>query len=196
MSDIRILEDVETDEKDAPTKTTKWLTVLIEGVILLLAVVLVALIRFSWLEPASVTSRSMENTIKVGERLLVDHRRSLSGTWERGDLVFIETTNDKWGDDTLVKRITGLPGESVQILSGQLFINGKELPENYLKERPREENIGPIVLGSSEYFVMGDNRNNSGDSRDFGPVSNAEIKGRIIRKIWPMQALPRPDYAK
>ena len=195
MSDVRILEQVETDEKEPPAQTTKWLTCLIEAVILALAVLLMVMIRISWLEPASVTSGSMENTLKVGERFLVDHRKSLSGSWKRGDIVFIKTTNESWGKDTLVKRVIGLPGETIETMNGQVFVNGQKLEENYLKETPQGGDTRAITLGSDQYFVMGDNRNISGDSRDFGPVSNAEIKGRVFRKIWPMQALPKPNYA-
>jgi len=195
MADVRILEQVETDEDSIPTQSAKWLTCLIEAFILALAVLLMVLIRISWLEPASVTSGSMENTLKVGERFLVDHRKGLSGTWKRGDIIFFQTTDGEWGEDTLVKRIIGLPGETIEIMNGQVFVNGKELAENYLKEEKREGDTKPTVLGAGQYFVMGDNRNNSGDSRDFGPVTNEEIKGRVIRKIWPMQALPRPEYS-
>lgn len=194
MADVRILEQVEIDEKDAPAPTNKWLTFLIEAVILLLAILLVVLIRVSWLEPASVTSRSMENTIKVGERFLVDHRKSLRGSWKRGDIVLIETKNDDWGDDTLVKRVIGLPGETIELVNGQVFVNRNLLKENYLKEPSDLEDVQSTILGAGQYFVMGDNRNNSGDSRDFGPVSSKEIKGRVTRKIWPLQALPQPDY--
>lgn len=194
MADVRILEQVETDEKDVPTQTTKWLTCLIEAGILLLALLLMVLIRISWLEPASVTSRSMENTLKVGERFLVDHRNGLKGTWKRGDIVLINTKSDEWGEDLLVKRVIGLPGETIEFYNGQVYIDRKPLVENYLKEEPKPEEIRPTVLGAGQYFVMGDNRNNSGDSRDFGPVTNEEIKGRVIRKIWPLQALPKPDY--
>lgn len=194
MADVRILEDVETDEQDVATPTAKWLTAIIEIIILLLAVVLIVLVRQTWLEPAQVTSGSMENTLKVGERIIIDHRSSLRGSWRRGDIVLIETNNGGWGEDTLVKRVIGLPGETVEVMAGQVYIDGKPLSETYLKEKPELEDAPRIVLGKDQYYVLGDNRNNSGDSREFGPVSNDEIKGRAIRKLWPMGTFKRPDY--
>jgi signal peptidase I len=137
----------------------------------------------------------MENTMKVGEKFLVDHRKSLSGTWKRGDIVLIETISEEWGEDTVVKRVIGLPGETIEIVNGQVMVDGKAITEPYLKEPAEAENIPPVVLGAGQYYVMGDNRNNSADSRQHGPVANAEIRGRVTRKFWPMQALPRPTYS-
>ena len=190
---VRILEQSEVNEK---AKSAKWLTCLIEAVILGLAILLIAMVRLSWLEPAGVTSDSMENTLKVGEKFLVDHRKSLSGTWKRGDIVLIETVNDQWGEDTLVKRVIALPGETVEVVGGQAMINGKALKENYLKEAAEDEAVPPLVLGAGQYYVMGDNRNNSADSRQYGSVSNDEIRGRVTRKFWPMGKIPGANYSE
>lgn len=195
MSDIRILEQVETDEKEIPPQSSRWLTWTIEVVIILLAVALIFIVRQSWLEPAEVTSSSMENTLKKGDRFLVDHRKALSGTWKRGDIVLVYTENGGWGEDTVVKRVIGLPGETVEILNGQVYINGKALAEDYLKERPRPQDTPRITLGAGEYYILGDNRNRSGDSREFGPVTNDEIRGRAVRRIWPMGGFEKPNYA-
>jgi len=193
MCEVRILEQSETNEK---ARSAKWLTCLIEAVILGLAILLIAMVRLSWLEPSGVTSDSMENTLKVGEKFLIDHRKSLSGTWKRGDIVLIETTNEQWGEDTLVKRVIGLPGETVEVVNGQVMVNAKALTENYLKEAADDEAVPPVVLDKGQYYVMGDNRNNSGDSRQYGPVSNVEIRGRVTRKFWPMEAIPKPNYSE
>ena len=84
MSDVTILEQVETDETELPPeKTAKWLTCLIEAVILLLAVALIFVVRQSWLEPVEVTSGSMENTLRKDDRILLDHRANLSGSWKQ-----------------------------------------------------------------------------------------------------------------
>jgi signal peptidase I len=197
MPDVKILEQVETDETEVPPEqTAKWLTCLIEAVILLLAVALVIVIRQSWLEPLEVTSGSMENTLKKGDRVLLDHRASLSGSWKRGDIVMIDTENESWGEDRVIKRIIGLPGETIEIFEGKVYVNGKPLSENYLKETPEKQYVSPVLLGPDEYYVMGDNRNHSGDSRELGPVKEAEIKGRALRKLWPWDSLPEPDYGE
>lgn len=197
MSDVKILEQVETDETEAPPeKTARWLTCLIEAVILLLAVALILVVRQSWLEPVEVTSGSMESTLKKGDRVLLDHRASLAGSWKRGDIVMVDTENESWGQDRVIKRVIGLPGETVEIFNGKTYINRQPLTENYLKETPENQDVAPIVLGADEYYVMGDNRNHSGDSRELGPVKNSEIKGRALRKLSPWGRLPKPDYSE
>lgn len=196
MSEVRILEQVETEEDQNHTPPSKWLTCLIEIVILWLALTLMFVVRQAWLEPAAVTSSSMESTLRPGERFLIDHRQSLSGKWQRGDIVLVETQNGGWGEDVVVKRIVGLPGEKVEIFRGRVFINGKALRENYLKETPVSNDSIPVQLGNGQYYLLGDNRNNSGDSREFGPVSNDEIRGRAVRRLWSFQPFVRPDYER
>lgn len=196
MSEVRILEQAETVEEEAQASSPKWLTCLIEIVIIWLAITLIVVVRQAWLEPAAVTSSSMESTIRPGERFLVDHRTSLSGRWKRGDIVLVETQNGGWGQDVVVKRIVGLPGEKIEIFRGRVFINGKSLREDYLKEPPAPNDTVPIVLGSGQYYLLGDNRNNSGDSRQYGPVSNDEIKGRAVRRLWSFQPFTPPDYGR
>lgn len=191
-----MVHDQEEKKQNPPPSGSPWLTRFLEGAILVLALLLIFIMRQAWLEPAIVTSRSMEPTFRVGDRFLVDHRRALSGKWKRGDIVLLQTANGRWGEDVLVKRIIGLPGERVEIFKGRIYIDGSLLPENYLKERPLPDDEAPLVLGASEYYVLGDNRNNSGDSREYGPVENAEIRGRVLRKIWPMEAISRPGYAE
>lgn len=92
-----------------------------------------------------------------------------------------------------IKRIIGLPGETVQIdEKGNIYINGEILQENYGKEVIKPENVGiaaePITLGEDEYFVMGDNRNNSSDSRTevVGNIHRKDIIGRAWLRIWPL----------
>ena len=196
MSEVRILEQNETTEDEVQAQPAKWLTCLIEIVIIWLAITLIVVVRQAWLEPAAVTSSSMERTIRPGERFLIDHRQSLSGKWQRGDIVLVETQNGGWGQDVVVKRIIGLPGEKVEIFRGRVFINGKGLREDYLKEPPASADSIPVVLGPEQYYLMGDNRNNSGDSRQFGPVSNDEIVGRAVRRLWSFQPFTRPDYGR
>jgi signal peptidase I len=197
MSEVKIIEQTETGETEAPP-VSKWLTYLIEAMILLLGLVLVVMLRIGVYEPAYIPSRSMENTLQIGDRVLIDHRGSLHGHWRRGDIVLFESEGS-WGDDedTLIKRIIGLPGETVGVINGHVFINGKTLAEDYLKEPQKSEDPVQLTLGRGEYFVMGDNRNNSDDSRYNGAVKDAQIRGRAALIYYPLGRigrLPRPQY--
>lgn len=104
----------------------------------------------------------------------------LHGMLERGDVVLVRSDDSK----VLIKRVVGLPGEEVYIdqRTGAVIIDGEELKEEYTEAITRRSSIQeyPIILGEDEYFVLGDNRENSTDSRDFGPVSSTQIKGEIL----------------
>lgn len=101
------------------------------------------------------------------------------GTPHRGDVVLVQVD-----DQVLIKRVVGLPGEEVYIdqRTGSVMINGEELEEDYTQGSTRRNSIEeyPITLGEDEYFVLGDNREDSMDSRDYGPVSSAQIEGEIL----------------
>jgi signal peptidase I len=172
---------------------------LIEGVILVMAVALGLLIRFGWLETAIVTSDSMLPTLRRDDRLLVDHRASLHGTWERGDIVVFDAPDSWEGEgETWVKRIIGLPGDTLWLRDGQVWINNVALPENYLNGAPSPETTMPVTLKPDEYFLLGDNRDNSQDSRVHGPLPEASIRGRVTRLLGPWGrggALAEPGYS-
>lgn len=192
-----------TDSKTASNKTLTWI---IEGVIIVLAVLLGLAIRWGVYESAIIISRSMSTTLLVGDRLLIDHRNSLHGQWRRGDIIAFTpppawASNQNNGDavgDQYVKRVIGLPGETIDVRAGAAVINGKSLNEPYLNKTPCPDE-GPLhmTLGPDQYFVMGDNRANSEDARDHGPIANSDINGRAVRILAPfsrMGSLPSPDY--
>ena len=182
--------------------------------ILLTVLVFVFVLRLYAFEFSVVTSGSMEKTLFKGDFMLVNHRLALRRHWNRGDVVLFHTPPD-WegggeaeGDSgvvsgfkgqTLVKRIIALPGETVSMRGGVVSINGQVLEQNYLAEAPAPEGMLPKKLGDDEYWVMGDNRNHSDDSRNNGPVPEKYIIGRVELKIWPpkrMGGLPATNYGK
>jgi signal peptidase I len=87
--------------------------------------------------------------------------------------------------EEFVKRVVGLPGERVEARGGTVFVDGRELVEPYLPPGTRTSDFGPVELGEGEYWMMGDNRSNSQDSRFFGPVRRAAMVGRAIVRAWP-----------
>ena len=138
-----------------------------------------------------VEGASMENTLHNGDNLIVDKLSYRFHDPERFDIIVFPF---QFQDNTYyIKRIIGLPGETVQIMDdGSIYINGEKLEENYGMEVIKPETIGraaePIELGDDEYFVMGDDRNNSSDSRTdmVGNITRENIIGKAWLRIWPV----------
>ena len=138
-----------------------------------------------------VEGASMENTLHNGDNLIVDKLSYRFHDPERFDIIVFPF---QFQDNTYyIKRIIGLPGETVQTMDdGSIYINGEKLEENYGMEVIKPETIGraaePIELGDDEYFVMGDNRNNSSDSRTdmVGNIKRENIIGKAWLRIWPV----------
>ena len=135
---------------------------------------------------AIVNGNSMQPTLQNGDLLLV--QRLGYQDPQRFDIVVFDSGD---GQGTLyIKRIMGLPGETVQVADGMLLIDGEPLADSYGLEPMDSGGIAeiPLTLGADEYFVLGDNRNNSGDSRSqaVGPVSRDQIVGKAIFRFWPL----------
>lgn len=136
-----------------------------------------------------VSGSSMEPTLSHEDHLIVDKLSYRFKDPERFDIIVFPFQYDK--DTYYIKRIIGLPGEIVQIdEEGNIYIDGEILEENYGREVIQNPGRASdaIVLGEDEYFVMGDNRNNSSDSRDpsVGNIHRKDIIGRAFIRIWPL----------
>ena len=137
-----------------------------------------------------VSGESMENTLDNGDQLIVDKITYRFQDPERFDIIVFPF---HYKENTYyIKRIIGLPGETVQIADGTIYINGQVLEESYGREVMQDPGIAaePITLGEDEYFVLGDNRNQSSDSRDpsVGLIHRDEIIGRAWLRIWPLDS--------
>lgn len=139
-----------------------------------------------------VIGESMRETLQDGDNLIVDKITYRFGDPERFDIVVFPYRYEK--DTLYVKRIIGLPGETVQITEdGEIYINGERLYEFYGREvmlNPGRA-ITPILLSDDEYFVLGDNRNYSSDSRydDVGSIKRKDIVGKAFVRIWPLNSI-------
>ena len=136
-----------------------------------------------------VSGSSMETTLSDGDHLIVDKISYRFNDPERFDIIVFPFQYDI--DTYYIKRIIGMPGETVQIdEDGNIYIDGEVLEENYGREVIQNSGraADPIRLGEDEYFVMGDNRNNSSDSRDpsVGNIHRKDIIGRAFIRIWPL----------
>jgi len=165
---------------------------IIETVVIALSIFLIVYLFV--MQPHQVNGASMYPNFQDGEYLLTDKVSYRMGEPERGDVVVFKAPPaaqcpEGTGCD-FIKRIIALPGETVEVKDNAVLVNGKTLDEKYLPEsfvtRPGAFMIdGPIALRTGEYFVMGDNRNHSSDSRTWGPVSEDLIVGKVFFRYWP-----------
>lgn len=141
-----------------------------------------------------VWGASMETTLNDGDNLIVDKITYRFRDPQRFDIIVFPFRYEE--NTYYIKRIIGLPGETVQIdLDGTIYIDGEVLEETYGREVIKPENVGiaiePVALEEDEYFVMGDNRNNSSDSRTevVGNIHRDDIIGRAWLRIWPLSEI-------
>ena len=189
--------------KKAPAKR-KTRRAIIEWAILIGSALVIALVIKTFLFQAFyIPSESMKPTLNVGDRVLVNKLSYRVHDVNRGDIVVFETppkAKDANGTiKDLVKRVVGLPGETVETHSGILFVNGRQLEEPYLRNGVKTcaLNSDPGTCGdvpsttvpSGDVFVMGDNRSASKDSRAFGAITESSIVGRVFVRIWPVNDL-------
>lgn len=167
---------------------------------LFLSLLIVLPIRFFIFQPFMVQGASMEPNFSSGDYLIVDEISFRFRQPERGEvIVFKYPVNPS---QKFIKRIIGLPGETVEIKDGKVYINGKLLPESYLSFAITFPNL-KFTLKENEYFVLGDNRTASLDSRVFGAVKREEIIGRALIKVFNLNNPPFlnlaimkiPDYS-
>ena len=137
---------------------------------------------------------SMEPNLHNGEYVLIDKISYLLHPPERGDVVVFTPPNN---ERDYIKRVIGLPGDTVTIKGGQVYVNGVVLDEPYLKNLIRGD-MPARMVEAGRYFVMGDNRNNSSDSRAFGTITPQSIVGRAWLVYWPpsdWSTVPHHTYA-
>lgn len=139
-----------------------------------------------------VDGPSMEPTFFTGQRIIVSRVSYLLGEPERGDIIVFESPDDPGVDPPLIKRLIGVPGDTVEVRDTLVYVNGKQLQEPYFVNTPCTASNCPNntwQLGTDQYFVMGDNRNRSRDSRRFGPITREHIIGEALVRYWPIADL-------
>lgn len=146
------------------------------------AVILAFVIHQFVAETTVVFGQSMEPQLLPRQRLVVEKVTYRFRSPRRGQLVVVEIEES---GANLIKRVVGEPGETVEVEDGTVLVDGKPLSEPYVL-LPSRDNTRPFTLGPTEYFVLGDNRPHSRDSRQFGPVDRQDIVGRAWLRYWPL----------
>lgn len=194
------------DSVSAIDKKKKIKGYILEGMLYVaLFLVCVFVIPNYVVQRAKVSGPSMMNTLQDEDNVLVSKISYEVHDPERFDIVVFypykgreEYKNDKEKQkEHFVKRVIGLPGEKIQIIGSDIYINGKKLEEHYGKDPITDGGIAnePITLGEDEYFLMGDNRAVSFDSRfeEIGPIHKDAIDGKAVLRIWPLKTFGKID---
>lgn len=176
--------------------------------LLLTALVIAVVIKTFLVQPFWIPSESMLPTIEVNDRVMVNKLAFDLGELERGDIVVFRDPAEPEidesipeaiirsvleavgvrtrGRDDLIKRVIGLPGETVTIQENRVHINGVAIDEPYLSDNSDMPDEGPFEVDQDQVFVMGDNREFSFDSRRFGPIPQNDLVGEAFLTIWPL----------
>jgi signal peptidase I len=189
-------------EDQDQASSSRWIVELV-GVVVV-AVLVAVLLRTFVVATYSIPSGSMEPTLQIGDRIVVDKLSYHLHGVDRGNIVVFTTPSneDCAGPPVadLVKRVIGLPGETISLQDGSVYIDGRLLPEPYLPSEVRTDTYpGPSANGYSlhhpyripagDVFVMGDNRPDSCDSRYWGPIKESTIVGQVDFRIWPLSRI-------
>jgi len=149
--------------------------------------VLVSILFFAWIIFCTrgfyVYGSCMEPNLKTGERVLASRAAYWFSSPQRGDVVIFRYPGDP--SKNYVKRVVGLPGDWIEIHNGQLYVNGLPAPEPY-KKLEAHGNYGPERVGEGYLFVLGDNRDQSNDSRFWGELPIANVEAKALLRYWPL----------
>ena len=153
---------------------------------LVVSVAVAAFIIIFLYQPVRVEGTSMLPVLEDQDRLFINKIAYRVGEIHQGDVVVFQYPGDH--EKSYIKRVIALPGDRLRIDQGLVYVNGKLLPEPYVPSRFADDRSEPeMVLPPHEYFVMGDHRSISSDSREFGPVDRSLIYGKAVFVYWPME---------
>jgi signal peptidase I len=194
---------VPDDAGGKPPRSETWvlITLALEWFLVIAGALAIAFtIRATTFQVFYIPSGSMEPTLAIGDRVVVNQWSYRLHDVHRGDIVVFSRPPGESASEVkdLIKRVVGLPGESVTIADNHVRIDGEVLDEPYLPQgtliagtgTPHScEPTSPCVIPDGDVWVMGDNRTNSRDSRYFGPIKESSIVGRAFVRLWPLSRL-------
>ena len=203
VSALVAADDAETGEAvraDLSVKQRSQLRAVWEWVfVVVIAIGAAMLIRLFLFQQYYIDGPSMQTTLMPQDRVLVNKMSYKLHDIHRGDVIVFDRVTNQVQHDDLIKRVLGLPGETLEIRSCIVYIDGIEVDEPYLNPEQTSQiepsarcgshtDMAPIVVPDHMVFVMGDNRVQSFDSRDFGPIDTDKVRGRAFVVIWPASA--------
>lgn len=174
------------NEHSGETKENLW----IEGVkTFATAGVLAVGIRHFVAEPRYIPSGSMLPTLEINDRLIIEKLTYRFRDPLRGEVVVFSPTQtlQKYNfKEAFIKRVIGLPGDKIEVKKGRVYVNDRLIEEKYIEEAPKYT-YGPTIVSEDTYLVLGDNRNNSYDSHQWGFVPRENLIGRAVFRFWPIE---------
>ena len=183
-------DDEEVGKPPGKARKAAWLVALEWFLLIGGALALALLIKLFLFQAFYIPSESMVPTLQKNDRVLVNKLSYKLHDVHRGDIVVFEAPPGEDSDiKDLVKRVIGLPGDTVEGIDGVVYVNGEPLEENYLPEGTRTDDLPPTTVPPDTVFVMGDNRGASKDSRYFGVIPQDDIVGRVFLRMWPLSRL-------
>jgi len=191
------LDDDAARPTSEPARKKTHHMVLEWGVILLVALVVSVGLRTFAFQTFFIPSGSMEPTLQIGDRIIVDKLAVDWGSIHRGDILVFKAppAEDCGGDPVvdLVKRVIGLPGDKLYSIGDTIYVNGKKFDENWSHTEPLGNAIAPannpVVVGANHYFMMGDNHSDSCDSRMWGTIPRSDVIGKAFFRVWPLSRI-------
>jgi signal peptidase I len=183
--------NISPEEPEAPTPphasgSRRLLPFIRESLETILPALLIALLINIFVGQATrVEGQSMEPNLHSNQRLVVEKLSYRFHSPQRFDIVVLKVPSQ--GEELLIKRVVGLPGETVEIKGGDVYIDGKILEEPFTDERTQAGRHGQVTVPPLHIYVLGDNRDRSNDSRSFGPVPIENVIGRAWLSYWPLE---------
>jgi signal peptidase I len=180
MKGNKDLESLQSAQKDTDEKSKRWWALLIRDIAIIIAILIIVRMFIS---PVNVVGTSMENTLSEGNLILTE-KLLYRGHEKIGDIVTMKSEDDTiLGGELLVKRVIGLPGDTVEAKNGIVYVNGEKLDEPYAKGLTPD--IEKTKIEEGYIFLLGDNRENSLDSSELGPMRRSGITGHPFFSLRP-----------
>ena len=170
-----------------------WLSIrefILDFIKLIIVIIIILLLMIYVVSITQVVGNSMNDTLENGDVLILNKLKYSFADVKRGDIISLEYDDTKY----LIKRVIGLPGDSISIRDNTLYINGELYVENYLNEGLEYDDfelssLGYTTIPDNMYLVLGDNREDSLDSREIGLIKKENIIGKVSFRIWPLNKL-------